>query len=97
ALLGLRLVVGVLLLVVLVVVAAGRCWGGRRAGVGIPAVAVAVATAVGGAAAGGWRRRGRREGHAAEVDEGPGRDAVVIGGDIDLDTGHPLVVERSSH
>ena len=37
---------------------------------------------------------GRREGHAAEIDEGAGRDAVVIGGDIDLDTGHPVVVER---
>src|SRR6185503_9837330 len=55
ALPGLRLVMGVLLLVMLVVVAGGRGRRGRRAGVGVPAVAVAAA--VGGAAARGWRRR----------------------------------------
>ena len=92
ALLGLGLVVGVLLLVVLVVVAGDRGRSRRRAGVG--GAAVAVAAAVRGAAAGGWRRGGRRERDAAEIDERAGRDAVVIGGDIDLDAGHAVVVER---
>ncbi len=96
ALLGLRLVVGVLLLVVLVVVPGGRGRSGRRARVGRcrRRRCRRWSAAVGGAAAGGWRRRRRREGHAAEIDEGAGRDAVVIGGDIDLDAGHAVVVER---
>ena len=96
ALLGLGLVVGVVLLVVLVVVHGDRRRRRRRAGVG--GAAVAAAAAVGRAAAGrrGWRRRGRRERDAAEIDEGAGRHAGVIGGDVDLDAGHPVVVERGS-
>ncbi len=92
ALLGLGLVVGVVLLVVLVVVAGNRGRSRRRAGVG--GAAVAVAAAVGGAATGRWRRDRSRERDAAEIDEGAGRHAVVIGGDVDLDAGHPVVFER---
>ena len=82
----------------LVVVPADRGRIRRWAGVGGAAGAVAVAPAVRRAAAGatarGWRRGRRRERDAAEIDEGAGRHAGVIRGDIDLDAGHPIVLER---